>query len=102
VSESLWQLEAAVAAVEEVGLPLGSERVSAYARAALDVARVDVADVSAEDPQEAVRYVVIGTLLYEPVLLALRRLAQQHLYTAGATAPTRPLVSGTAKAPDQH
>ena len=82
-STSLWQLEAALAAAEEVGLPLSPGRLVAYAGAALDVALVDVADVPADDPQDAVRYVVVGTVLYEPVLLALRRLAQQHLYTGG-------------------
>jgi DNA-binding transcriptional MerR regulator len=82
-STSLWQLETALSAVEEVGLPLGPERLAAYAGAALDVARVDVAGVPAGDPQDAVQYVVVGTVLYEPVLLALRRLAQQHLYTGG-------------------
>jgi DNA-binding transcriptional MerR regulator len=82
-SASLWQLEAALTAVEHVGLPLGPERLAAYAGAALDVARVDVAGVPAADPQDAVQYVVVGTVLYEPVLLALRRLAQQHLYTQG-------------------
>jgi DNA-binding transcriptional MerR regulator len=83
-SASLWQLEAALAAVEEVGLPLGHDRLAAYAGAALDVARVDVTDVPRTGPQEAVHYVVVGTVLYEPVLLALRRLAQQHLYAGGA------------------
>src|SRR4051794_34193450 len=82
-STSLWQLETALAAVEKVGLPLSPGRLAAYAGAALDVALVDVADVPANDPQDAVRYVVVGTVLYEPVLLALRRLAQQHLYTGG-------------------
>jgi DNA-binding transcriptional MerR regulator len=82
-SASLWQLEAALAAAEEVGLPLGPERLAVYAGAALDVARVDVADVPRAGPQEAVHYVVVGTVLYEPVLLALRRLAQQHLYAGG-------------------
>jgi DNA-binding transcriptional MerR regulator len=86
-STSLWQLEAALAAVEEVGLPLGPERLAAYGSAALDVARVDVADVPTVDPQDAVHYVVVGTVLYEPVLLALRRLAQQHLYTEGSPSP---------------
>jgi DNA-binding transcriptional MerR regulator len=86
-SASLWQLEAALAAVEDVGLPLGPERLAAYGGAALDVARVDVAGVPAEDPQDAVQYVVVGTVLYEPVLLALRRLAQQHLYSEGSPSP---------------
>lgn len=88
-SASLRQLEVALAAVEEVGLPLGPDRLAAYGGAALDVARVDVAGVPGADPADAVRYVVIGTVLYEPVLLALRRLAQQHLY-AGAADPARP------------
>jgi DNA-binding transcriptional MerR regulator len=86
-STSLWQLEAALAAIEEVGLPLGPARLAAYAGAALDVARVDVADVPTADPQAAVQHVVVGTVLYEPVLLALRRLAQQHLYTQGSPSP---------------
>jgi hypothetical protein len=93
VSQSLWQLEAALAALDDVDLPLGPARLEAYAGAALDAARADVADVPAGDPQDAVRFVVVGTVLYEPVLLALRRLAQQHLYTGG----TDP---GATKAPD--
>jgi DNA-binding transcriptional MerR regulator len=90
-SASLRQLEVALAAVEEIGLDLGPERLTAYAGAALDVARVDVAGVPGADPQDAVLYVVVGTVLYEPVLLALRRLAQQHLYTGGdpTTSPSR-------------
>jgi DNA-binding transcriptional MerR regulator len=86
-STSLWQLEAALAAIEEVGLPLSPARLAAYAGAALEVARVDVADVPTADPQAAVQHVVVGTVLYEPVLLALRRLAQQHLYTQGSPSP---------------
>jgi DNA-binding transcriptional MerR regulator len=81
-SSSLWQLETALAAVEEVGLPLSPARLAAYAGAALDVARIDVADVPTADPREAVRYVVVGTVLFEPVLLALRRLAHQHVFTS--------------------
>jgi DNA-binding transcriptional MerR regulator len=80
-SSSVYQLDAALAAVEAVGLPAGLDRIRVYADAALDVARVDVADVPRADPAGAVQYVVIGTVLYEPVLLALRRLAQQHVFT---------------------
>jgi DNA-binding transcriptional MerR regulator len=84
-SPSLWQLEAALTALDDIGLSPSAEHLTAYAAAALGVAQVDVADVPTDDPQEAVRYVVVGTVLYEPVLLALRRLAQQHLYTGGDT-----------------
>lgn len=87
-SASLRQLEAALAAVEEVGLPLGPERLATYAGAALEVARADVEGVPQADPGDAVRYVVVGTVLYEPVLLALRRLAQQHLYAGRASPPS--------------
>ena len=40
-------------------------------------------------------YVVLGTVLYEPLLLALRRLAQEQVYKANhhATPDNRP-VSG--------
>ena len=79
-SSSVYQLEAALAAVAAVGMPPGPERLRIYAEAALDVARVDVAQVPS-GAMDAVQYVVVGTVLYEPVLLALRRLAQQHLYT---------------------
>jgi hypothetical protein len=49
------------------------------------VARVDVAGIPGTSPGDAARYVVLGTVLYEPVLLALRRLAQQHVF--GETRP---------------
>jgi len=81
-SSSVRQLEAALAAVEAVGLPPTTERLDAYARAALEVAEVDVKDVPRATPADAVQYIVIGTVLYEPVLLALRRLAQQHVFTS--------------------
>jgi hypothetical protein len=32
------------------------------------------------DPESAVRDVVLGTVLYEPLLLSLRRLAQRDAY----------------------
>jgi DNA-binding transcriptional MerR regulator len=83
-SSALRQLEAALAAVEAVGMPPGPQRLHVYGQAALDVARADVTDVPRTDPADAVQYVVIGTVLYEPVLLALRRLAQQHVFSTAA------------------
>ncbi|HZG88699.1 MAG TPA: MerR family transcriptional regulator [Pseudonocardia sp.] len=86
---AVQQLEAALAAVEAVGLAPDEDRLRAYADAATAVARVDVAGVAG--PRSAagddgvgsvdpVRYVVLGTILYEPLLLALRRLAQQRAF----------------------
>jgi DNA-binding transcriptional MerR regulator len=76
------QLEAALAAAEAVGLAPGEERLRAYGAAAAAVARVDVADLGGgAGVADPVRYVVLGTVLYEPLLLALRRLAQQRAFT---------------------
>ncbi len=84
-SAALGQLDVALAALEVVGLPAGPERLLAYGDAALTAARVDVAGVPRSSAEDAVRTVVAGTILYEPVLLALRRLAQQHVFRSGAT-----------------
>ncbi len=82
-SSALHQLELALATVESVGMAANDARLRAYGAAALEVASVDVAEVPRAAAAEAVQYVVIGTVLYEPVLLALRRLAQQHVFAGG-------------------
>lgn len=48
-----------------------------YASAMRDIAETDVESVPTDSAEAAVQYVVLGTLLMEPVLLAMRRLAQQ-------------------------
>lgn len=74
---ALRQLEHALRALDDVGAPAGPERLAAYADAAHRIAEVDVAGVPTTSPEEAATAVVIGTVLWEPVLLALRRLAQE-------------------------
>lgn len=71
------RLAAALAALEDVGLPMTDDHLLAYASAARAAAEVDVASVPTDSPTDAVTTVVLGTVLREPVLLALRRLAQQ-------------------------
>jgi DNA-binding transcriptional MerR regulator len=91
-SVALHQLESALHATEDVGIPPDARQFRIYAQAALEVARVDIAGVPTPGSgaaADAVAYVVLGTVLYEPILLALRRLAQQHLY-AGGGAPDQP------------
>lgn len=70
-------LDRAWAACEVADLGLDETRMARYADAAELVAAVDVGSVPPE-PTAAVRQVVLGTVLVEPVLEALRRLAQQH------------------------
>lgn len=71
-------LERAWAACDDVGIGLDEERMDRYADQMEGVAQVDVRSVPAE-PEAAVRHVVLGTVLVDPVLIALRRLAQQHV-----------------------
>jgi hypothetical protein len=98
-SSALGQLETALTAAREVGLPTDRERIEVYGDAALRVAAFDVAGVPREpatDPGAVVTSVVLGTVLYEPVLLALRRLAHGHAYRQVAL---RPADSGLGSGP---
>lgn len=74
----LDQLDAAWSACDDAGIGLDEGRMDAYADAAERIAQIDVATVPAS-PTPAVRQVVLGTVLMDPVLALLRRLAQQHL-----------------------
>ncbi|GGB89707.1 transcriptional regulator [Knoellia flava TL1] len=65
-------------ACDHAALGLDEERMDRYADHVEGIAEVDVSTVPA-DPEAAVRHVVLGTLLVDPVLVALRRLAQQHV-----------------------
>lgn len=72
---ALTQLAGALEALAAAGFDVTPAMLDRYARAAIDVAEGDVADVTTHSSEAAVRHVVIGTLLMEPVLLAMRRLA---------------------------
>lgn len=82
-SSAMGQLESALTAAYEVGLTFDEERTRVYGEAAMAVAELDVGTIPEDlwdDPGEAVTSVVLGTVLYEPLLLALRRLAQGDVY----------------------
>lgn len=74
---ALAELDRALAAAEQVGLPTTDDRLRVYARASADVAEMEVAAVPTDNPEEALTYVVTGAVLYAPILRALRMLAQQ-------------------------
>ena len=57
--------------------PAGDELLDDYADAAQAVAERDVAAVGRDDRVAGAEHAVIGTLLLEPVLLLLRRMAQE-------------------------
>ncbi|WP_022885864.1 MerR family transcriptional regulator [Glaciibacter superstes] len=73
------QLDQALAAAESVGMPASSERLAAYGVHLKAMAEIDLASVTEAEPAASVEYAVLGTALYDPVILALRRLAHQDL-----------------------
>jgi DNA-binding transcriptional MerR regulator len=78
-SANLRMLAAALDLADQVGLPSTDEQLAAYVRAARETASADFARVPWNDPQQAAEWAVLGTVLYEPVLTALRRLAHSEL-----------------------
>jgi DNA-binding transcriptional MerR regulator len=71
-------LTAAVAAARAAGVPVSGETLRRYAEAMAEVAAVDVdMALSAPDPAAAMHTVVLGTVMVDPVLVALRRMAQE-------------------------
>ncbi|WP_127820535.1 MerR family transcriptional regulator [Microbacterium sp. CPCC 204701] len=73
------QLDEALRAVEGAGLDASPAVLRRYADAMKQVAAAEIAPVADMPLDEAVPYAVLGTALYEPVMLALRRLAHHHL-----------------------
>ena len=66
----------ALDALDAAGFEAPDGIIDVYARAMQDVARAELAHVPRDSAVAAVRYVVLGVVLQEPVLLALRRLAE--------------------------
>jgi DNA-binding transcriptional MerR regulator len=80
------QLESALAAAEAAGMPISDERLLEYGRRLREIAAFDLERMPRE-PHAAVEYTVLGTALYEPVILALRRLAHQDVAARRDLAP---------------
>lgn len=71
-------LSAAVGAARRAGVTLPPASLRRYAEAMAGVAEVDLDEaLAADDPAVAVHTVVVGTVMLDPVLLALRRVAQE-------------------------
>ena len=75
---ALRSLSAAVRAAESAGVGLSPGLLREYAEAMHAVAEVDLSVVErAGSAQDALRTVVVGTVMVDPVLVALRRVAQE-------------------------
>ncbi|MER6998093.1 MerR family transcriptional regulator [Streptomyces sp. NPDC000410] len=76
-SPAYRMLIAGIATMDRLGYPCDVEHLSLYARSAAELASVDLDLVEEyEGEEQQVEAAVALTVLYEPVLLSLRRLAQ--------------------------
>lgn len=83
---SMADLESALTAAELVGLPCSTERLAGYWQHMRAIAMLEVAGMSKQSASaDAVLYALVGTAVYEPVILALRRLAHQQLFMGQST-----------------
>ena len=78
-------LEKALQAVETAGFQIHADQFAIYGEHMLAIAASEIANIPTE-PVEAVQYAVLGTVLFEPVLTAIRRLAHQSLVRRGSGA----------------
>lgn len=77
-SPLVGSLTRAVADARAAGVPLSATSVRAYAEAARQLAAVDVeVAAAAPSPAAALHVVVVGTVMIDPVVATLRRLAQE-------------------------
>ncbi|WP_203580359.1 MerR family transcriptional regulator [Microbacterium hibisci] len=67
----------ALEGIARAGFEIPDAVMSAYLESVRRIARAEIAGVPTESPEAAVRYVVLGSVLIEPLLLALRRVAEQ-------------------------
>ncbi len=72
-------LAAALTALRVLGMEVGPSVFDPYAKLVFGLAEHELATVPDEGPREqVVESVVIGTVVFEAALVALRRLAQSH------------------------
>lgn len=72
-------LASSLDALDGLGHRLSDEMLDAYASALGPVAELEVASVQRADLEATIESAVIGTVLQEPILLAIRRIAQENV-----------------------
>ncbi|WP_110589902.1 MerR family transcriptional regulator [Microbacterium suaedae] len=75
-SPEVGQLARALAALADAGFVVPDGVMDAYLAASSEVSKAELAHMP-EEPGAALRYAVLGAILVEPLLAALRRLAEQ-------------------------
>ena len=73
------QLDRALADAEAAGVAMTEDRLRAYAPHVKAIAAYDIEQMPLEPATAAIEYAVLGTIFYEPILAALRRIAHAGL-----------------------
>ena len=73
------QLLAAIALAEESGVGMDAEHLAVYAAAARECAKSDFNYMLFDSPSREVQTAVLGTLIYDSILIGVRRLAHREL-----------------------
>ncbi|AOW94919.1 MerR family transcriptional regulator [Rhodococcus sp. WMMA185] len=73
------QFDRALEALEEAGVPMTDERLEAYGKLVRGIAEIEIGQMPTDSSADAIRYAVLGTAIYEPVIAAMRRLAHQDI-----------------------
>lgn len=73
------QLDRALADAEAAGVAMTEDRLRAYAPHVRAIAAYDIEQMPLEPATAAIEYAVLGTIFYEPILAALRRIAHASL-----------------------
>ena len=71
-------LKDALRGLDEAGFELPEGALDVYTDHMRQIAQFEIDNVPTDSPTAAVRYVVLGTVLVEPLILALRRQAEQE------------------------
>lgn len=90
------QLDAAIRALTQAGLDWSPTVAARYRSALAPLAAEELAPISGMDDQQAVGYAVLGTALYEPIILAIRRLLHRDVAERTALSPPDPATGNTA------
>ncbi|RBO94420.1 MerR-like DNA binding protein [Nocardia puris] len=73
------QLEQALADAEAAGMPITDERFRIYTEHVTAIAAYEIENMPLDSASAAIEYSVLGTILYEPIIAALRRIAHAEL-----------------------
>lgn len=75
----LARIEEIVATLDDLGVPITDDVLRVYADAAMRVATADIDRTDMADLSRGLTVMATGTILYEPILAALRRLAHAQI-----------------------